>query len=65
MTRLPEVRVKTVRYQDGSKTNWGVVEGEVIREMEGDPFGPMVTGDKIDVVIEGIGTLSNHVITEE
>jgi 2-keto-4-pentenoate hydratase/2-oxohepta-3-ene-1,7-dioic acid hydratase in catechol pathway len=28
-------------------------------------IGPMAIGDKIDVVIEGIGTLSNHVVVEE
>jgi 2-keto-4-pentenoate hydratase/2-oxohepta-3-ene-1,7-dioic acid hydratase in catechol pathway len=30
--------MKIVRYQDGSKTNWGVIDGETIREMDGDPF---------------------------
>jgi len=28
-------------------------------------IGRMVVGDKVDVVIEGIGTLTNHVIAEE
>lgn len=28
-----------VRYQDGSEVKWGVIEGGVVREMEGDPFG--------------------------
>jgi 2-keto-4-pentenoate hydratase/2-oxohepta-3-ene-1,7-dioic acid hydratase in catechol pathway len=28
-------------------------------------IGRMVIGDKINVVIEGIGTLSNHVVAEE
>jgi 2-keto-4-pentenoate hydratase/2-oxohepta-3-ene-1,7-dioic acid hydratase in catechol pathway len=31
--------MKIIRYQDGSKTFWGVVEGETIRETDGDPFG--------------------------
>jgi len=31
--------MKIIRYQDGSKINWGVIEGDTIREMEGDPFG--------------------------
>jgi 2-keto-4-pentenoate hydratase/2-oxohepta-3-ene-1,7-dioic acid hydratase in catechol pathway len=28
-------------------------------------IGPMTIGDKIEVVIEGIGTLSNDVVAEE
>ena len=39
MTYSPEVGVKIVRYQDGSKIKYGVIEGEAIREMDGDPFG--------------------------
>ncbi len=31
--------MKIVRYQDGLKINWGVIEGNAIREMDGDPFG--------------------------
>jgi len=31
--------MKIVRYQDGLKINWGVIEGNAIREMGGDPFG--------------------------
>jgi 2-keto-4-pentenoate hydratase/2-oxohepta-3-ene-1,7-dioic acid hydratase in catechol pathway len=31
--------MKIVRYQDESKINWGVIEGDSVREMEGDPFG--------------------------
>ena len=31
--------MKIVRYQDGSSIKWGVIEGDTIREMEGDPFG--------------------------
>jgi 2-keto-4-pentenoate hydratase/2-oxohepta-3-ene-1,7-dioic acid hydratase in catechol pathway len=31
--------MKIVRYQEGNKKNWGVIEGDRIREMEGDPFG--------------------------
>jgi 2-keto-4-pentenoate hydratase/2-oxohepta-3-ene-1,7-dioic acid hydratase in catechol pathway len=30
--------MKIIRYQDGAKTKWGVIEGEGVREMEGDPF---------------------------
>ena len=30
--------MKIIRYQDGTKINWGVIEGDVIREMDGDPF---------------------------
>jgi 2-keto-4-pentenoate hydratase/2-oxohepta-3-ene-1,7-dioic acid hydratase in catechol pathway len=31
--------MKIIRYQAESKTNWGVIEGDSIREMDGDPFG--------------------------
>lgn len=31
--------MKIVRYQDGSSIRWGVIEGDAIREMDGDPFG--------------------------
>ena len=31
--------MKIVRYQDGPKIKWGVVEEDLIREMDGDPFG--------------------------
>ncbi len=31
--------MKIVRYQDGGKIKYGVIEGEAVREMEGDPFG--------------------------
>ena len=31
--------MKIARYQDGSIIKWGVVEENMIREMEGDPFG--------------------------
>jgi 2-keto-4-pentenoate hydratase/2-oxohepta-3-ene-1,7-dioic acid hydratase in catechol pathway len=30
--------MKIVRYQDGSNVKWGVIEGKMVREMEGDPF---------------------------
>ncbi len=30
--------MKIIRYQDGAEIKWGVIEGETIREMEGDPF---------------------------
>lgn len=31
--------MKIARYHDGSNIKWGVVEGDQIREIEGDPFG--------------------------
>src|SRR4030067_1438399 len=31
--------MKIVRYQEGSSTQWGVIEEGMIREMDGDPFG--------------------------
>jgi len=31
--------MKIVRYEAASVTNWGVIEGEGVREMGGDPFG--------------------------
>jgi len=31
--------MKIVRYEAESKTNWGVIEGDSVREMDGDPFG--------------------------
>jgi 2-keto-4-pentenoate hydratase/2-oxohepta-3-ene-1,7-dioic acid hydratase in catechol pathway len=31
--------MKIIRYQDGLKVNWGVIEGDSVREMDGDPFG--------------------------
>jgi len=31
--------MKIVRYVEGNVVRWGVVEGEMVREMEGDPFG--------------------------
>jgi len=43
--------MKIVRYHDGSKTYWGVVEGDAIREMDGDPFGHFHLTSKI----KGIG----------
>ncbi len=30
--------MKIVRFQDGAWVKWGVVEGSLVREMEGDPF---------------------------
>jgi 2-keto-4-pentenoate hydratase/2-oxohepta-3-ene-1,7-dioic acid hydratase in catechol pathway len=39
--------MKIVRYQDGSKINWGVIEGDAIREMDGDPFGHFHLTSKI------------------
>ncbi|HXX34610.1 MAG TPA: fumarylacetoacetate hydrolase family protein [Thermodesulfobacteriota bacterium] len=31
--------MRIVRYVEGTVTNWGVIEGDAVREMEGDPFG--------------------------
>jgi 2-keto-4-pentenoate hydratase/2-oxohepta-3-ene-1,7-dioic acid hydratase in catechol pathway len=42
-----------------------LLPGDVIATGTPSGIGPMAIGDKIDVVIEGIGTLSNHVISEE
>ena len=30
--------MKIVRYVEGTVTKWGVIEGETVREMDGDPF---------------------------
>jgi 2-keto-4-pentenoate hydratase/2-oxohepta-3-ene-1,7-dioic acid hydratase in catechol pathway len=42
-----------------------LLPGDVIATGTPSGIGPMTIGDKIDVVIEGIGTLSNHVVAEE
>lgn len=31
--------MRMIRYKDGASTKWGVIEENMIREMEGDPFG--------------------------
>ena len=31
--------MKIVRYIENGVVNWGVIEGDAIREMDGDPFG--------------------------
>jgi len=31
--------MKIIRYQDGLIVNWGVIEGDSVREMDGNPFG--------------------------
>ena len=31
--------MKIIRYQEGPAVKWGVVEGDLIREMDGNPFG--------------------------
>jgi 2-keto-4-pentenoate hydratase/2-oxohepta-3-ene-1,7-dioic acid hydratase in catechol pathway len=36
---IEKSEMKIVRYEAESKRNWGVIEGEAVREMEGDPFG--------------------------
>jgi 2-keto-4-pentenoate hydratase/2-oxohepta-3-ene-1,7-dioic acid hydratase in catechol pathway len=47
-----EIGVKIVRYKDGPKTNWGVIEGDAIREMDGDPFGHFHLTSKIKTIGE-------------
>jgi 2-keto-4-pentenoate hydratase/2-oxohepta-3-ene-1,7-dioic acid hydratase in catechol pathway len=42
-----------------------LLPGDVIATGTPSGIGPMAVGDKIDVVIEGIGTLSNNVAAEE
>ena len=42
-----------------------LLPGDVIATGTPSGIGPMVIGDQIDVVIEGIGTLSNHVVGGE
>jgi 2-keto-4-pentenoate hydratase/2-oxohepta-3-ene-1,7-dioic acid hydratase in catechol pathway len=44
--------MKIVRYQDGPKMNWGVIEGDAIREMDGDPFGHFHLTSKIKKIGE-------------
>jgi 2-keto-4-pentenoate hydratase/2-oxohepta-3-ene-1,7-dioic acid hydratase in catechol pathway len=39
-----------------------LLPGDVIATGTPSGIGPMAVGDKVDVVIEGIGTLSNHVV---
>jgi 2-keto-4-pentenoate hydratase/2-oxohepta-3-ene-1,7-dioic acid hydratase in catechol pathway len=39
-----------------------LLPGDVIATGTPSGIGPMAIGDQIDVVIEGIGTLSNHVV---
>jgi 2-keto-4-pentenoate hydratase/2-oxohepta-3-ene-1,7-dioic acid hydratase in catechol pathway len=41
-----------------------LLPGDVIATGTPSGIGPMVVHDKIDIVIEGIGTLSNTVIAE-
>ena len=45
--------MKIVRYQDGSLIKWGVIEGDAIREMEGDPFGHFHLTSKMKKIGEG------------
>lgn len=42
-----------------------LLPGDVIATGTPSGIGPMAIGDKIDIVIEGIGTLSNTVVAEE
>jgi 2-keto-4-pentenoate hydratase/2-oxohepta-3-ene-1,7-dioic acid hydratase in catechol pathway len=39
-----------------------LLPGDVIATGTPSGIGPMATGDRIDVVIEGIGTLTNTVV---
>lgn len=51
-------------YQLVSFISWvmTLLPGDVIATGTPSGIGPMAIGDQIDVVIEGIGTLSNHVV---
>jgi 2-keto-4-pentenoate hydratase/2-oxohepta-3-ene-1,7-dioic acid hydratase in catechol pathway len=42
-----------------------LLPGDVIATGTPSGIGPMNVGDKIDVVIEGIGTLSNNLVAEK
>jgi 2-keto-4-pentenoate hydratase/2-oxohepta-3-ene-1,7-dioic acid hydratase in catechol pathway len=42
-----------------------LLPGDVIATGTPSGIGPMVVGDKIEIVIEGIGTLSNTVTMEK
>lgn len=42
-----------------------LLPGDVIATGTPSGIGPMAVGDRVDVIIERIGTLTNHVITEE
>jgi 2-keto-4-pentenoate hydratase/2-oxohepta-3-ene-1,7-dioic acid hydratase in catechol pathway len=42
-----------------------LLPGDVIATGTPSGIGPMAVGDKIDIVIERIGTLSNTVVAEE
>lgn len=49
--------MKIVRYQEGSVVKWGVVEENMIREMDGDPFGHLHLAPKM-IGIEEVKLLS-------
>jgi 2-keto-4-pentenoate hydratase/2-oxohepta-3-ene-1,7-dioic acid hydratase in catechol pathway len=42
-----------------------LLPGDVIATGTPSGIGPMAIGDRVDIVIEGIGTLSNMVVAEE
>jgi len=31
--------MKIIRYQEGTAVKWGLLEEQIVREMDGDPFG--------------------------
>ncbi len=33
--------MKIARYRDGSEVKWGIIEGDKVREVDGDPFGTL------------------------
>jgi len=39
--------MKIVRYQDDRIIKWGISEGDMIREMDGNPFGPFHLTSKL------------------
>jgi 2-keto-4-pentenoate hydratase/2-oxohepta-3-ene-1,7-dioic acid hydratase in catechol pathway len=44
--------MKIIRYHDGTTAKWGVIEGEAIREMDGDPFGHFHMTSKTKIIGE-------------
>jgi len=49
--------MKIVRYQDDRIIKWGISEGDMIREMDGNPFGPFHLTSKLKRV-EGVKILA-------
>lgn len=66
--------MKIVRFRADGKTRYGVLEGTHVTEYAGTPFGAFERGrkdgqwtrgksfDRIEVRIEGIGSLRNSVV---